>query len=214
MDGLLIDSEPFWQDAELEVFGDLGLPVTREACIELRGMRLDEVVGHWHGRYPWEGPTPAEVEARVRETMVASVRSRGVAMPGALEAIEEAKRRAGRIALASSSPSVLIRAVLATLGIEDVFEVVHSAEGEPYGKPHPAVYLSAARKLDVPPPACLALEDSLVGVLAAKSARMACVAVPEAPQLHDPRFSIADHILPSLHHLHEVDWDALGKARR
>ena len=214
MDGLLIDSEPLWQDAELEVFGDLGVPITREACVETRGLRLDEVVSLWMRSHPWSGPTEREVHGRILETMAASIRARGAPLPGALEAIQEMKVRFGRVGLATSSPTLLVEAVLDTLGVRGSFEVVHSAEGELFGKPHPAVFLSAARLLDTAPTECVAFEDSLAGVLSAKSARMACVAVPEAAQLGDPRFAIADRVLPSLLDLHSIDWDALTRARR
>ncbi|HEY0839681.1 MAG TPA: hexitol phosphatase HxpB [Vulgatibacter sp.] len=214
MDGLLIDSEPLWQEAELEVFGGLGVPITREACVETRGLRLDEVVSLWMRRHPWTGPGEREVHGRILETMAALIRARGEALPGALQAIEEMRRRTPRIGLATSSPGMLIEAVLDTLGIRGQFDVVHSAEGEPYGKPHPAVFLSAARLLGVAPTECVAFEDSVAGVVAAKAARMACVAVPEAAQADDPRFSLADRVLASLLEVGTVDWNAIGLARR
>jgi sugar-phosphatase len=79
--------------------------------------------------------------------------------------------------------------------------VVQSAEHEPYGKPHPAVYIECARRLGVPPDRCLAIEDSPAGVLAAKAARMTCIAVP-APELRDDnRYCIADARLGSISEL-------------
>lgn len=214
MDGLLIDSEPLWQEAEVEVFGALGVPITREACVETRGLRLDEVVSLWMRRHPWEGPGEREVHGRILETMAALIRTRGEALPGAIEAVEEMRRRTPRIGLATSSPGMLIDAVLGTLGIRGEFDVIHSAEGEPYGKPHPAVFLSAARLLEVAPTDCVAFEDSLAGVVSAKAARMACVAVPEPAQADDPRFSLADRVLASLLELPAIDWDAIARARR
>jgi len=214
MDGLLVDSEPLWQEAGLEVFGALGVPITREAFIETRGMRADEVVALWFRRHPWQGPAEREVHARLLETVAALVRTRGRAMPGALEAIASMRRRTGRLGLASSSPAMVIDAVLETLGVRDTFDTVHSAEHEAYGKPHPAVFLSAAGLLGVPPTDCVVLEDSLAGVVSAKAARMACIAVPEDAQAADPRFSIADRVLGSLLELESVDWEALAAAKR
>ncbi|HEX5500151.1 MAG TPA: HAD-IA family hydrolase, partial [Thermomicrobiales bacterium] len=78
------------------------------------------------------------------------------------------------------------------------FQVVQSAEHEPYGKPHPGVYIEAARRLGLPPTQCLAFEDSPNGVIAAKAARMACIAVPDPALVGDRRFGAADLILPSL----------------
>ncbi|HWV37355.1 MAG TPA: hexitol phosphatase HxpB [Vulgatibacter sp.] len=214
MDGLLVDSEPLWQEAELEVLGALGVPITREACVETRGLRADEVVALWFRRHPWEAPSEREVHGRLLEAMAALIRTRGRPMPGAHEAIASIRRRTGRLGLATSSPRVLIDAVLETLDVRDAFDAVHSAEHEPYGKPHPAVFLSAARLLDAAPTDCVALEDSLAGVVSAKAARMACIAVPEAEQAGDPRFAIADRVLGSLLELESVDWEALAAAKR
>lgn len=206
MDGLLVDSEPIWQEAELQVFNELGVPFSRANCVETRGWRVDEVVAYWHARHPWPSPPPERVVARLLEVVIGMVRERGVALPGAIDAIERmSSRYGGAVALASSSPGILIEEVLRVLGVREHFRVVHSAEAEDYGKPHPAVFLSAARKLGVDPTRCLVFEDSFAGVLAAKAARMRCIAVPEAAEREDPRFSIADRVLGSLAELRELD---------
>jgi beta-phosphoglucomutase-like phosphatase (HAD superfamily) len=76
--------------------------------------------------------------------------------------------------------------------------VVQSAETEPLGKPHPGIFLTTASLLGVPAVECLVLEDSLTGVIAAKAARMACIAVPFDHPEHDVRFAIADAVIGSL----------------
>mgnify|MGYP001554087805 FL=1 len=58
MDGLLIDSEPLWQEAEMAVFGTVGVELTRELCRETTGLRLDEVVRYWHERHPCPDEAP------------------------------------------------------------------------------------------------------------------------------------------------------------
>ena len=98
------------------------------------------------------------------------------------------------------------------LGFAETFACVHSAQDEEYGKPHLGVYLTAARKLVIGPAECLAVEDSLNGVLAAEAARMSCVAVPELAQRNDPRFTIADHTLGSRADVNEELWSRLGVA--
>jgi sugar-phosphatase len=91
--------------------------------------------------------------------------------------------------------------VLAHFGLEDAFEVVHSAEDERLGKPDPAVYLTAARRLGVAARSCLAFEDSAAGVRAATSAEMRCVAVPAHEERTDPAFTLATLVLVSLDEL-------------
>jgi HAD superfamily hydrolase (TIGR01509 family) len=196
MDGLLIDSEPLWQTVEMEVLRPLGVPLTRELCRQTLGLRIDEAVLYWYVRYPWP-QNPADVTQQITRRVIELIQVQGQAMPGVHHAISWAKER-GRLAVASSSSFALIEAALSRLQLTGAFEVIHSAQEETYGKPHPAVYLSAARKLGVEPTECIAIEDSLNGVIAAKAARMKCIAVPEPAHLHDPKFSIADAVLPSL----------------
>jgi len=211
MDGLLIDSEPLWMEAELKVLRGVGVPLLPANCVETRGWRVDEVVAYWFSRHPWEGPAPHMVAGQLVDAVIELVQKRGAPLPGAIEAIEALSERFGVVGLASSSPTILIEAVLEVLGVRSHFQVVHSAEGEAFGKPHPAVFLSAARKLGMDPTRCLVLEDSFAGVLAAKAARMKCIAVPEAGERGDPRFVIADRILGSLEELDRIDWTALTR---
>jgi mannitol-1-/sugar-/sorbitol-6-/2-deoxyglucose-6-phosphatase len=114
-----------------------------------------------------------------------------------------------RVGLASSSSRRIIDAAVARLGAAGRFDAIHSAESLRYGKPHPEVYLDIAAMLGAPPAACLAIEDSLNGLIAAKAARMGCVAVPEAEHAADPRFVLADAVLGSLHEFGPALWSRL-----
>jgi mannitol-1-/sugar-/sorbitol-6-/2-deoxyglucose-6-phosphatase len=198
MDGLLIDSEPFWRVAEVEVLSAVGVPIDDEKARLTTGLRTDEVVEHWFAQYPWEGPTRQEIAAQIVRGVIDLVRTRGEAMPGVGKVLEGFASAGYPLAIASSSASEVISAVLARLGIGDYFRVVQSAEHEPYGKPHPAVYIEAARRLGVMPTRCVAFEDSPNGVVAAKAARMRCIAVPDHALADDKRFLIADAVLPTL----------------
>jgi mannitol-1-/sugar-/sorbitol-6-/2-deoxyglucose-6-phosphatase len=192
MDGLLIDSEPLWVRAEIEVFGAHGLPLTELDCATTKGLRVDDVVRHWHAVRAFADLDRVERDlvARVAEL----VRAEGVALRGAAAAVARAKAL-GPIALASSSPTLIIEAALDRLGLASAFDVVQSAETEPYGKPHPGIFLRTAERLRVSPLACTVLEDSMNGVIAAKAARMRCIAIPPEP---DPRFAVADAVVASL----------------
>ena len=81
----------------------------------------------------------------------------------------------------------------------------------PYGKPHPAVYIECARTLGIAPADCLALEDSPAGVLAAKAARMTCIAIPPPELRDDPRYCIADLQLDSIEQFSAQTVTALGR---
>ena len=61
MDGLLIDSEPLWQEAEIEVLNKVGVPLTVEMTKQTMGLRTDEVINYWHRKYPWETPSQQDI---------------------------------------------------------------------------------------------------------------------------------------------------------
>jgi sugar-phosphatase len=198
LDGLLIDSEPFWRRAEIEVFGSVGLHLSETDVRQTMGLRIDDAVRHWWDRHPWEGASRQEVEqactARVAELIVAE----GAPMPGALEVVGLFRSLGLPMAVCSGSYAVVIEAALDTLGIAGDMTVWHSAEWEPTGKPHPSVYLTTAAELGVDPVACWAFEDSFNGAIAAKAARMRVVAVPEPDAAGSPRWGFCDLVLESL----------------
>lgn len=162
------------------------------------GLRIDEVVNYWYQRHPWQGISQADIAQQIVQRVVELIQTKGVARKGVYSLLEYLTGTNLPLALASSSDFILIEAVLNCLHLEDTFTVIDSATAEAYGKPHPAVYLTSATKLGVNPTHCLAIEDSLNGVLAAKAARMGCFAVPEAYPEHNPKFIIADQVFPSL----------------
>jgi mannitol-1-/sugar-/sorbitol-6-/2-deoxyglucose-6-phosphatase len=210
MDGVLIDSEPFWQEAEIATFERVGLQLTREMCLETMGLRIDEVVAYWRQRHAWEDDSAGELEERIINGVVERILLKGEDKPGVAHALAFFKSHRVELALASSSAYRIIRAVVERFQLADSFDCIYSAEEEEYGKPHPGVYLTTARKLGVNPAECLAIEDSLNGVLAAKAARMKCIAIPEAATQHDPRFVIADVKLGSLTEISEEVWHKLA----
>jgi sugar-phosphatase len=204
LDGLLIDSEPLWRQAEIEVFGRLGLRLTEQDVRQTMGLRIDDAVRHWFDRFPWEGPSPVAVERAVTARVAELVTERGEPMPGALEAVELCGRLALPVAVCSGSYAVVIAAALDRLGISSAVTTWHSAEWEPLGKPHPGAYLSTAAKLGVDPRGCLAVEDSFNGAVSAKAARMRVIAVPEPDAFGSPRWGLCDAVLLSLVDLDEV----------
>jgi sugar-phosphatase len=203
LDGLLIDSERCWEQAEMEVLGSVGVPLTSERCLETTGLRLDEAVAYWAARHPWVGVPHEEVVRRILQRVLALLAERASLKPGVRESLAAVRRMGLRVALASSSPLALIEGALERVGLQSAFEQVVSAEGERFGKPHPGVYLTAAARLGVPPGSCVALEDSVNGVLSATSAGMRCIAVPERWPVIDPRFSRADAVIQSLLEVNE-----------
>lgn len=207
MDGVLIDSEPFWQQAQIEVLKDLGIDITPKECEETMGLRIDALVAHWYAKYRWEGPGIEETASTIVGRVASNVMLSGVAKEGVRDALKVVSDQGFAIGLATSSPMELVHAVLARLEISHYFSICHSAEFEEYGKPHPAVYLQTAVQMGVHPKECIAIEDSFNGLLAAKAATMKAIVIPEQIHAANPRFSIADICLSSLK---ELTTDHLG----
>lgn len=210
MDGLLIDSEPFWQEAEILIFKQVNILLTSELCLQTKGLRIDEVVDYWYQRHPWTNLAKQEVEELIIAKVIELIHLQGEPLVGVDRAISFVQQKQVKIALASSSASKIIQAVLQKLELTNVFAEIYSAETEVLGKPHPGVYLTTANKLNVSPSECLALEDSLNGVLAAKAAQMKCIAIPEPLQYDYPQFAIADIILKSLAEFNDDIWHGLS----
>lgn len=198
MDGLLIDTEPIWRRSEIEIFGALGLHLTEEQCMQTMGVRVREVVELWYQRHPWSGASTAEVTRQIIDSVIEHVSLEGEPKIGVLNALRLVHEACLPVAIASSSSEDLIDAVVKRLDIGEYIDATCSADREEHGKPHPAVYFSAARKLHAHPRACLALEDSPNGVLAAKAAGMYCIVVPDPHLASDPRMEEADLTLGSL----------------
>jgi sugar-phosphatase len=207
MDGLLIDSEPFWRIAEMEVFSEMGITLSDEECGLTAGLRTRLVVEHWLERRPWdvELHPVADVTVRINQRVVELVRDGGAPKEGVQHALDFMRARGLRLALASSSNMPVIEAALARIGIAEAFEVVHSADFEKHSKPAPDVYLGAARRLGVEPGRCIALEDSYPGTDAAKAAGMVCIRFPE----RGGPVSDADLELDSLLQLDDGVWQTL-----
>jgi HAD superfamily hydrolase (TIGR01509 family) len=197
MDGLLIDSEVLWHRAEVEIFGELGVPIFADSTRTTKGVFIDEVVANWYARHPWGGPNVDEVVAMLVARVGSLVETEGRLLPGALRAIDLTSER-GPIALASSTPLALIHRSLEHFSLAQRFASVHSAEFEPYGKPHPGVFLTASSSLGVEPARCLVFEDSTAGVIAARAATMSVVAVPTREDRDEVEYLLADVVLDTL----------------
>lgn len=192
MDGVLIDSEPLWKIAMENVFKSIGCPLTKNDFKKTVGLRIDEVIQYWFEHVGWEEKSPKEVEDEIIEQMIFLIKENGTPLLGVIETLDYLKENNFKIGLGTSSYSILIETVLETLDIKNKFDFTHSAEQEAFGKPHPAVYLTVAQKLNVDPKKCLVIEDSLNGIIAGKAAKMKVVCIPEKTHDEEPKLILAD----------------------
>ena len=199
MDGLLVDSEPLWDQAELDVIASLGVDISRRHELpDTLGLRIDMVVDLWFAQQPWNGPSRQEVTERIITRAIALVEETKPLLPGVREAVALCKSQGIKVGMASASPLHMLEKVLTMFDLRDDFDALASAEKLPYSKPHPQVYLDCAAKLGIDPLNCVALEDSVNGMIASKAARMRSIVVPAHENQDDPRFVLAVVKLTSL----------------
>lgn len=199
MDGVLIDSEPYWRQAQVDVLAGYGMTATFDDCIRLTmGRRLDDIAKIWCQHFSLDIPSE-ELQLSIMQAVVALIRQHGEPKLGVVSLLQTLQGAGVKIALATSSSRPIIDAVLDSLNIRQYFSVVCSADNEEYGKPHPAVYLTAARTLDVAANQCVVIEDSVTGMIAGLAAGMTTFAVPDC--IDDPRFAVANGRFSSLDEL-------------
>ncbi|WP_342086921.1 hexitol phosphatase HxpB [Dyadobacter sp. OTU695] len=198
MDGLLIDSEPMWTEAARSVMQKVNFEITDALRLQSTGLSIKLFLDFCHQIQPWNTPTFEELEMEILEKAHHDILASAEAMPGAIALVKELKKEGLKLAVASASHMELIEGVLKRLEIIDYFDTWHSGELEEHTKPHPAVYLTTARKLGVLPEECIAFEDSHAGLRAAHAAGMITISVPAAEVFEDKKFNMAHYKIPSL----------------
>jgi beta-phosphoglucomutase-like phosphatase (HAD superfamily) len=199
MDGLMVDSEPVWDQARKSMAAEVGKIWDKNDHKAIMGVSTQEWVDYMIRRLELTIP-PQEVQDRIIERMVVLYQERIPFLPGALDAINLAVEHYP-VALASGSPPNLVDTVMNHPDLKGKFQVILSADNiDGPGKPSPDVYLETARRMGTEPSNCLCLEDSTNGILAGKNAGMTVIAVPD--ERFPPKPDIlaqADYVFSSLH---------------
>jgi mannitol-1-/sugar-/sorbitol-6-/2-deoxyglucose-6-phosphatase len=209
-DGIIIDSEPLWVEAEINIFQSVGVQLDPQLCRQTTGLNAQDTIQYWYRAQPWTGKSVFLVYKEILETMQTLILERADLTDGFLDVLQLFVDRKIPMAVASSSPLKLITTALKKFHLFEFFKIISSAENEEMGKPHPALYLGAARKLGIEPVNCLAFEDSFNGAIAAKAARMKLVTVPDSHNYATTRFDFADLKIPSLKDFKEKNIEYLN----
>jgi len=210
MDGILIDSEYMWQEAERQVFSSVGVEVTDELSKLTSAMTPKKVTEFWYARSPWENKSLEQIENEVITTVAQLIDTHGQAMVGVMSLLNLLKKHKLKIGLSTNSPSKLTEAVLNKLNITHYFQATTSLDQVEQGKPAPDVYLSTAKKLGVKPESCLVFEDSSTGLTAAIAADMKVVVVPPSADFLDEKYNPAIlrlHTLNEFNEQHLAQWN-------
>jgi len=177
LDGVLIDSEPIWTAVRRDFVASEGGEWRVEAQRRMVGMSTAEWALYMSTVLKVPLP-PSEIGFRVIDAMCMRYGDRPPLVDGAAEAVRALATR-WPLAIASSSPRLLIDRVLKSSDLGALFRISVSSEEVERGKPAPDVYWRAADRLGVTPEACVAIEDSRNGVRSALAADMRVIAIPD-----------------------------------
>src|SRR5271167_185370 len=193
MDGTLIDSEEFHWIAWRDTMVNEGNPISHEQLLSSFGQRNDSIISQWLGTKA----TPERIEriSNAKEKLYRDlVRKNGISpLPGVARWVEQLQKQGWLQAIASAAPRLDVEVVSDALAAAHCFQGIVSAEDVPKGKPDPAVYLTAASRVGVPPERCIVVEDAAAGIEGARRAGMRSIGVS-----HTGNHLAADIVVRSL----------------
>lgn len=199
MDGVIIDSEPLWEKTERILLARRNIEYTTTYRDQIVGLNQNDSGKLLVDTFNLKEEVVDIINERV-EILTDIYKKELELVAELLPLITQLEDNNYRLAVASSSPMRVIEFVLDMFSLHRHFPVVVSGECTDDGKPHPAIYLHTAERLEVEPGECVAIEDSINGVKSAKAAGMYCIAVPDK-RLSKEQFKNADLIVPSLNRI-------------
>jgi len=177
MDGVLVNSEPFYVEVEQTNFRQLGLDISEKEHQTYQGTATDRMWDLIKERHGVDHPVKDLVKmTNDLVTPYFNSMEKMEAMPGVETLIKKLKKKGISLALASSSYADVIEIILQKTGLKKYFDVVVDSQLAGASKPDPEIFLLAAQKLGVLPEKCIVIEDSTNGIKAAKAAGMFCIA--------------------------------------
>jgi HAD superfamily hydrolase (TIGR01509 family) len=197
MDGVLVDTEPFYFASNNELFRKLGFSVTAEAYVQFVG---SSAKGMWttlkeQFHLPQSVPELIEMEYTAHTAKIAALTALPP-IPGIVQLVNRFLTRDIPLGIASSSPRQVIDLTLEKAGLLPYFPVRVAGEDVEHGKPHPDIFLKAADLLDAVPGSCLVIEDSPRGIAGAQAAGMKTVGFRN-PNSGNQDLSAADLVVDS-----------------
>jgi HAD superfamily hydrolase (TIGR01509 family) len=176
MDGVIVDSEPYSLQALLDVLHQYGVEPTPDELRRSYGRRVRDDFVDYFTRYGVTADVNiaiAHKHARYYHLAAGHLQP----FPGVMPLLKRLRDHWYRLGLASSGDRVKVAFGMQALRLDGTFAAIVSGDDVAHSKPDPEIYLTAARRLGVPPAACIAIEDAPAGVEAAKRAGMRCIAV-------------------------------------
>jgi HAD superfamily hydrolase (TIGR01509 family) len=212
LDGVLADSEPWWNQIDAKLLAEHGVSYRGEYHRNVLGVSYRVAVEFYKNTFHLSASVE-ELMRRRGEIATDFFANRVGLFPSANATLEQLREMKLHLALATSSVSASARPFLDRTEIRSLFSVVVTGDEVQQGKPHPDIYLRAAKKVGISPEACLVIEDALSGIAAARAANMRVAAIPDT-RFVDPRDyeNEADYVLGSLSEIPDlirrINWAA------
>jgi HAD superfamily hydrolase (TIGR01549 family) len=198
LDGVLADSEPWWNQIDAKLLAEQGVNYRGEYHQNVLGVSYRLAVEFYKQAFHLSASVEQLMERR-GEIATEFFANRVGLFTSAKTTLEELQQMKLHLAVATSSVSASARPFLERTGISRFFDVVVTGDEIQRGKPHPDIYLRTAERLGMAPQACLAIEDALAGVAAAKAANMHVAAIPDTRFVDPVEYEKeADYVLGSL----------------
>jgi len=195
MDGLMVDSERLYQQAQVEITRQFNKTLPEKIRLTMMGRKPLESMKIFVDAL--DIPTDAEKLLEMRnDIMRVKYKNDLVPLPGLAHIIDAFYGKL-KLAISTGAQEEFLDIVVDRLGIRNKFDVLQASDEIEQGKPHPEIYLRTCKKLGLKPGECIVLEDSLNGVLAGKGAGCYVIAVP-SEYTKDENFSSADFIADDL----------------
>jgi HAD superfamily hydrolase (TIGR01509 family) len=195
LDGVLADSEPWWNKIDAQLLREYGADYRGEYHRDVLGVSYPIAIEFYKKAFNISAPTE-EMMKRRGEIAAEFFAERIGLFPLAKEVLEQLRRMKPivRLALATSSVSASARPFLDRHQLTSFFKIIITGDEIERGKPDPEIYLLAADKLGIGTDECLVIEDSLSGIAAAKAAHMRVAAIPDKGQSgSDPLVDLRDY---------------------
>jgi HAD superfamily hydrolase (TIGR01509 family) len=174
MDGVIVDTEPLHKKTERVTLEPFGVELTDGELDSFMGTEARLLMTRFIERYHLNVSFDV-LYASYKSNLIRLFGEGVPPVSGAFDLIRGLASAGVPLAVGSSSHRELVRLVLAGTGLAGLFGVVVSGDDAGRSKPHPDIFLEAARRLGVEPGRCAVIEDSAAGVAAAKAAGMYCV---------------------------------------
>lgn len=208
MDGVLVFSEPYWREAESQVFRkEFNIELTDEDVHLSTGIKTTEVVDMHKTKYGFECDNE-RIGHEIEKKVIEQVYDLGAPMEGLHELTEWIEKKGWRRCLVTSSSSYVYDNIVKFVGLDGFFERKFTAYDELWGKPNPAVYLSAIKYINVDIQNILVIEDSMNGVKAAHAAGLKVLGLPEEHHRANPEYL---KYVDSVYHSHLDILDSFKK---